>query len=58
MADNKDKKLHQDEETVQANEAIEEEFYSDDNKSKQTSSPVPLVANNTAPLTSDDKKKD
>lgn len=57
MADNKDKKLEQDEETVNANEAIEEEFYGDDSKSGMTSSPVSFASNNTAPLTSADEKK-
>lgn len=45
-------------ESTEANEAIQEDFYSDDESSKPSSSPVPFVAGNTAPLNPVDNKKD
>lgn len=48
---------HSDEEATQANKEIQEAFYSDE-KTGPSASPIPFVANNTAPLsTADDKKK-
>lgn len=55
MADKKNKNLQQDEETVKANEAIQDEFYNDENDQDETSSPIPFAANNTAPLLPEDK---
>ncbi|WP_158593263.1 hypothetical protein [Planomicrobium sp. Y74] len=50
-----DKKNRAEDEATQANLDIQEEF--DDNKKRhdETSSPVPFVANNTAPLAPDDE---
>lgn len=46
------------EEATQANKEIQEAFYSDEETAGPSASPIPFVANNTAPLsTADDKKK-
>lgn len=55
MKDNK-KKLSE-EEATQANLDIQEEFDDNEKRRDETSSPVPFVANNTAPLASDESKK-
>lgn len=58
MADKENKKHQTDEEATQANKAIQEEFYDDNQESDETSSPVPYVANNTAPLPPKEDHKD
>lgn len=55
MADKKNKNLQQDEETVKANEAIQDEFDNDGNSKDEKSSPIPFVTNNTAPSLPEDK---
>ncbi|MFD1031331.1 hypothetical protein [Metaplanococcus flavidus] len=57
MEDNKKKHHVQEDEATQANLDIQEEFDDNDKKQDETSSPVPFVANNTAPLTPKDKNK-
>lgn len=54
-----DKKKHQqpEDEAAQANQEIQEQFNEDDAHSDETSSPVPFVANNTAPIAPVDKNK-
>lgn len=50
--------LNSEDEATQANKQIQDEFYSEEETTDQSSSPVPYVANNTAPLNeADDKKK-
>ncbi len=54
MENDKNKKTRDEEEATQANLDIQEEM-EDDNQHDETSSPVPFVANNTAPLMPKDK---
>ncbi|MBT2571319.1 hypothetical protein [Planococcus sp. ISL-110] len=57
MADKKNKKQQSEDEATQANLEIQEQFSDDEKKHDETSSPVPFVTSNTAPLTSKDKNK-
>ncbi|WP_179135752.1 hypothetical protein [Planomicrobium okeanokoites] len=56
MEDNK--KHRSEEEATQANLDIQEELDDNEKGHDETSSPVPFVANNTAPLMPDKKKKE
>lgn len=58
MADEKNKKHQTDDEATQANKAIQKEFYDEEQGSDETSSPVPYVANNTAPLPPEEDKNE
>lgn len=51
------KKKPSEDEATQANLYIQEEFDDNDEQRDETSSPVPFVANNTAPLAPDESKK-
>lgn len=56
MEDNK--KHRSEEEATQANLDIQEELDDNEKGHDETSSPVPFVANNSAPLMPDKKKKE
>lgn len=55
MKDNK--KNRSEDEATQANLDIQEEFDDNEQQQDETSSPVPFVANNTAPLEPNDENK-
>ncbi|TAA72792.1 hypothetical protein [Planococcus salinarum] len=57
MKEEKNKKHQTEDEATQANLEIQEHFEDDKQQHDETSSPVPFVANNTAPLTPRDKNK-
>lgn len=57
MKEEKDKNRQTEDEATQANLDIQEHFEDDEQKHDETSSPVPFVANNTAPLTPRNKNK-
>lgn len=49
--------VNTDSEAAEANLEIQDEFYSDEETAGPSSSPVPYVSNNTAPLSSVNEKK-